>query len=309
VSTIEAFETGDVAPERRLAYWNDVSDRRYAGSYFEPRVADFQGKMWSWNVGQLALLRARTQPCRVDRRPLHSGEERVILHLQCRGSGRYRQGGKTAELKPGDFVLCSPHEAYGIDLAGHETLAIECPRRPLEKRFAELDASFMKPVRGASPSVRMFHDFLLSLWRQGYLEAHHPSWETELSEVFFDMAAMALRGAEFFTDVRPERAPVSSICAIIEARLQDPDLCSASIAAEAGVSVRTVQKLFAAMGTTPSAHILDERLQRAAERLLVAPEISITEIAFELGFNDSAYFTRCFRRRYGASPREWRLRK
>lgn len=309
MNAIEAFETGDVAPERRLAYWNAVSDRRYAGSYFEPRVADFHGKMWSWNVGQLALLRARTQSCRVGRRPLHGGEERLILHLQCRGSGRYRQGGKAAELKPGDFVLCSPHEAYGIDLAAHETLAIECPRLPLEERFPDLGARFMEPVRGASPSVRMLHDFLLSLWRQGYLEDHHPSWETELSQIFFDMAAMALRGAKFFTDGELAHAPASRICAIIEARLQDPDLCSASVAAEAGISVRTLQKQFAAMGTTPSAYILDERLQRAAERLLVAPEVSITEVAFELGFNDSAYFARCFRRRYGTSPREWRLRK
>ncbi|MBY0392835.1 MAG: AraC family transcriptional regulator, partial [Novosphingobium sp.] len=30
------------------------------------------------------------------------------------------------------------------------------------------------------------------------------------------------------------------------------------------------------------------------------------EVAFELGFNDSAYFARAFRQRFGVSPREWR---
>jgi AraC-like DNA-binding protein len=62
------------------------------------------------------------------------------------------------------------------------------------------------------------------------------------------------------------------------------------------------------MGTTPSAYILERRLARAAERLGAAHEASITEIAFELGFNDSAYFARAFRQRFGVSPREWRRR-
>ena len=35
---------------------------------------------------------------------------------------------------------------------------------------------------------------------------------------------------------------------------------------------------------------------------------SITDIAFDLGFNDSAYFTRCFRQQFGAPPSAWRTR-
>jgi AraC-like DNA-binding protein len=37
-----------------------------------------------------------------------------------------------------------------------------------------------------------------------------------------------------------------------------------------------------------------------------SPGASITEVAFELGFNDSAYFARCFRQQFGVPPRDWR---
>jgi len=60
------------------------------------------------------------------------------------------------------------------------------------------------------------------------------------------------------------------------------------------------------MGTTPSAYIMERRLRRAADWLTASPGASITEVAFELGFNDSAYFARCFRQQFGVPPRDWR---
>ena len=35
--------------------------------------------------------------------------------------------------------------------------------------------------------------------------------------------------------------------------------------------------------------------------------MSITALAFDLGFNDSAYFSRCFRQRFGTTPSGYRL--
>ena len=80
------------------------------------------------------------------------------------------------------------------------------------------------------------------------------------------------------------------------------------LADELGISPRSVQSLFAQRATTPSAYILRRRLDRAAELLSGDPARSITDIAFDLGFNDSAYFTRCFRQQFGAPPSAWRTR-
>ena len=93
---------------------------------------------------------------------------------------------------------------------------------------------------------------------------------------------------------------------MVEAQLADPALRTLGLATQCNASVRTIQNLFAGMGTTPSTYILERRLARAAERLSAAAEVSITDVAFDLGFNDSAYFARAFRQRFGVSPREWR---
>jgi AraC-like DNA-binding protein len=34
--------------------------------------------------------------------------------------------------------------------------------------------------------------------------------------------------------------------------------------------------------------------------------MSITAIAFELGFSESGYLARCFRQHFGATPTQWR---
>ncbi len=60
-----------------------------------------------------------------------------------------------------------------------------------------------------------------------------------------------------------------------------------------------------AMGCTPIAHVIRLRLDRACE-LLRATTRSITEIAYEVGFNDSNYFSRQFRQRMHCTPRQYR---
>ena len=308
MSAIQQFTTRDVAPAEKARYWNDMAALRYAGSKVDAAYGDFSGRMWSWNIGPLAMLRPRTNPCRVTRTPLAGSEHNLILHLQCRGHGSYAQGGETAQLDPGDAVLCSTGKPYVIELTRHETLVVEFPRALLESKIGPLDDRLVRRFSGTSPSLRIFHDFLLSLWQQGYREEHHAGWEDEVTGLFLDMLAMALRGADFEQAKSVEPAMAQRVRAIVEARLQDPQFSVMAIAEACGISVRAVQKVFATMGTTPSAYIQERRLVRAGEKLLAYPEATITQIAFDHGFNDSAYFTRCFRRRNGVTPREFRIR-
>ncbi|OYX90947.1 MAG: hypothetical protein B7Y74_15565, partial [Novosphingobium sp. 35-62-5] len=160
---------------------------------------------------------------------------------------------------------------------------------------------------GSTPGGRVFHDFLLSLWQHGERAGEDPEWETGVNAVFYDLAAMAMRGAQRPQAVIGEDDLRARVTTMVAAHLEDPSLRTASIADACRISMRTVQNVFAAMGTTPTAYVLEQRLKRAADRLVARPDASITEIAFELGFNDSAYFTRCFRQQFGAAPRDWRL--
>lgn len=48
-----------------------------------------------------------------------------------------------------------------------------------------------------------------------------------------------------------------------------------------------------------------ERLSKAL-KLLTNIELNISEIAYTIGYNDPKYFTRCFRRSFGITPKEFR---
>ncbi len=61
-----------------------------------------------------------------------------------------------------------------------------------------------------------------------------------------------------------------------------------------------------ATGQTPIEYLVRLRIQRAME-MLRNTDLAITEIAMEVGFNDSNYFTRQFRRVVGTTPRDFRV--
>lgn len=77
----------------------------------------------------------------------------------------------------------------------------------------------------------------------------------------------------------------------------------------AHMSRRSFLRVFqSATGTSPLAWRINQRIQRACQ-MLRHTDKRITEIAFEVGFNDSNYFTRQFRQITGQSPREYRQRR
>ena len=308
MNIVEKFETIGIAAPKRLAFWNEVVGHTYGGTFVNATVPDFSAEMWRWTVGDLSMIRPRSVPSHVGRRPdFGAREERVVLHLQRRGTSIHRQRGCEAALNAGDFTLSSADHAYDIELpTAHELLVVEFPRRLLAARVGNLEERFARRVSGASPSGRIFHDFLLSLWQQGDQSDADPEWQSGVSAVFFDLVAMAMRGSDMATQTTPGSALRNRLVGLVDSRLSDPELRTSAIAEELHVSPRTVQNVFAAMGTTPGGYVLERRLRRAAEVLTENPGPSITTVAYDLGFNDSAYFTRCFRQKFGTTPSAWR---
>jgi AraC family transcriptional regulator len=80
----------------------------------------------------------------------------------------------------------------------------------------------------------------------------------------------------------------------------------ATTADAAGLSPYHFLRLFGAvLGVTPHQYLVRARLRRAA-RLLADGGCSITDIAFDVGFDDLSNFVRTFHRAAGVSPRKFR---
>ena len=94
----------------------------------------------------------------------------------------------------------------------------------------------------------------------------------------------------------------------IDQNLHKPDLCVGELAKQFGCSIRYVQRLFSEEDCTVSSYIRHQRLEGCKRQLADAAWLnhSITEIAFNWGFNSSAHFSRVFKEQYGISAREYR---
>ena len=60
------------------------------------------------------------------------------------------------------------------------------------------------------------------------------------------------------------------------------------------------------MGSTPGKYLTDLRLRSAMDWLRISGDSSISEIAAMCGFRDPLYFSRVFRKKYGAPPSAFR---
>jgi AraC family transcriptional regulator, transcriptional activator of pobA len=73
-----------------------------------------------------------------------------------------------------------------------------------------------------------------------------------------------------------------------------------------GVSVEQLSRACRATAGRSPMRMAHERLITEAKRSLIYTAMSVQEIAFSLGFDDPAYFTRFFIRREGCSPSRFR---
>ncbi|WP_322063133.1 acetamidase/formamidase family protein [Paraburkholderia sp. J63] len=98
------------------------------------------------------------------------------------------------------------------------------------------------------------------------------------------------------------------ICERVDARLAEPGLCVAAIAADEHVSARYLQKLFEKSGTSFSSYLRTRRLERCRTDLAnpLYGKLSVSDICYRWGFNDPSWFSHAFRQQFGISPSAYR---
>lgn len=73
-----------------------------------------------------------------------------------------------------------------------------------------------------------------------------------------------------------------------------------------GISPKSITKHFQKLGTKTPSDFIKNRIVLEAKRMLIYTDKTVKEIAFELGFNDPAYFTRFFTKAISKSPLQFK---
>lgn len=99
-----------------------------------------------------------------------------------------------------------------------------------------------------------------------------------------------------------ENAFISRFKKVVEERMTDSELSVETIGSELGLSrVQLYRKVKALTGSSPVDLLRKARLNKG-QQLLQTTDLSVSEIAYQVGFTSPSYFTKCYKDEYGKVP-------
>ena len=275
-------------------------------------------KDWLPDTFPLAVLRRDPQPVF----PPHKHEFSEVV-IVTGGNGLHVTGHESWQLSAGDVLVISNGRMHEYkDLNGLTLINILFDPEKLNLPLADLPSvPGYHALFALEPVWRKRHQFnsrlRLSLGELASVQGMVDELERELAkrQPGFGFHSMALfmqivgdlSRAYSRTKSADSRALLRCAEAIahLESHFAEP-VHLEQLARLARMSKRSFIRLFqAATGNPPIARLIQLRLNFAA-KLLRQTDQTITEIAYEAGFNDSNYFARQFRKVIGLSPRTYR---
>jgi AraC-like DNA-binding protein len=225
---------------------------------------------------------------------------------------RVVQRGLEQRWAQGEATFCSAVETGSVLAhAPSEWLGVMIPCQPIREIVSAADDLLLSSFDRASPLMQHLQRYLGILSQPSEFPSD-PVLARHIETTLIDLVALALGvhgDAAMIARMRGLRAArVRSILAEIAAGFADPSFSVSNVALRLGLSPRYIQDLLQETGASFTERVHELRLQRARTMLIDRSNdyLRVNEIALACGFNEVSYFHRCFRRRFGASPAEYR---
>jgi len=258
-----------------------------------------------------ALIEAGPQKVtRTRQQAQKSSDHRTIAVFQIAGTAKFEQSGRQALLNEGDFCFININCPYTMDFrAKFSQICLEFPSELLIDGFQWAEdftainlnehSPFSKPVFELSKSLISTSQHQCDNWTVYYTKLIEL-----LSLAAIDVYKMTGRGS---LSLSKEHLFLTSESQIL-ASLKNTDLSVASLANKLGISERYLREIYKGTHLTPHSSIVEKRLTRAKDELICEhlKGKTISEIAYKWGFSSSSHFSRCFQKKYGVSPLNYR---
>lgn len=99
---------------------------------------------------------------------------------------------------------------------------------------------------------------------------------------------------------------LNKVIDLIDKNIDNANFDMESFSKNLGVSSSQLyRKIKGIAGVSPNEFIRTYRLREAA-KMIEKTSLTMTEIAYKVGFNDSLYFSKCFKKQYGVSPSKYK---
>lgn len=253
------------------------------------------------------------------------GHEFAELVIVTGGKGLHLSGGDSWELTAGDVLVIGGNRTHAYrDLRDLRLVNILHQPAQLALQLGDLPgvpgyhalfriAPGRRVRQPARPRIHLKgRDFARTIELTGRLEeelaAREPGFGFMATALFMQLIGHLSRccGRAPSPDNRALLRVGEAISHLEQHLRHAPDLDD--LARIARMSRRSFLRVFrSATGSPPLAWLIERRIERACS-LLRHTDLTVTEIAFDCGFNDSNYFSRQFRKVTGGTPRDYRKR-
>jgi AraC-like DNA-binding protein len=237
----------------------------------------------------------------------HAGWE---LHLQLQGNTLWKTNRAIYEVAPGDFLALPPrlnHSTHRkqVPAEQHFVFAV-IDLAAVRFRFPELDDLLDKRevivIRSVPQLQTAFRLLMTEICQDSALR--NLGLQLAVDYLVLGVTRVLRRRTKTADPIIFNPAIVRVKNTLDHAYQNDWHLTD--LARIARLSVGHLTEMFTReLGTTPHQYLMQVRINRAKE-LLQYPEMSITNVAIDLGFCSSQHFARCFKQQTGVTARAFR---
>lgn len=216
-------------------------------------------------------------------------------------------------LEPGCIYLTDqsvPYSAHAKDVA-YQSISISIPRIALELREPNLTPFYTLKLSDGNPRAQLLSGYMDQLMSGLY---HWSDVEAAgLANKLLDMIVVLMvhEGKNFSSGLEStvRMAQRDAAMAQIKSNFENPALNLASVAASCGLSAGYLEWLFKDANLSVEECIHAERLAKGHQLLGSADYRgkSVSQLAYQAGFNHAGHFSRLFKERFGMSPRDFRV--
>jgi len=309
------FSTDRLARAERFEMWREVLTRKLLRVAIDPLSNEpFAAKvmMRAQHGFRLGLGEMGATISRRTRAVVSADNDDLALLVNLGGAFTLLRPSGDLTLTEGEGALVSCTELG--DIARPERgrqLCVRMPRAAIAQHAPDVEAMTGRLIPRTVDPLRMLIHYVSYLYEDDDI-AMSPGASELVVRHIADLVALTI-GVEREAAIEAasgglRAARLTAVKALIAANLGQEDLNAEAVAEAVGVSPRYVRRLFEGEGDSFSNYLAGQRLQRARDLLTspVAAGMSISRIAYEVGFGDLSYFNRRFRQAFGARPSDVR---
>lgn len=306
--------TTEHMPEKdQFSYWREVLCEAFINLLPERRTnGGFSSRVESKLLSDINVVNVTSQSQLVHRRSREIRRDDrncFFLNLQLAGRSRVMHAGRETMIYPDQFAIVDSTRPYSLDFIDNwNVLSFRIPQHLLRPLLQRPEAALAVAVGRDSGVGEVLIDFLKSVADKAQ---HIDQGSAEvMSRSIAQLTAVAMGATQPAMESSREivRSELRrSIANYIDGNAADAAINIDKVARRFGISRRQIQRLLHEQDTCFERMLLEKRLDHCADTLANQQfRLSISEIAFAWGFNDLSHFNRSFRKRFGASPREFR---